>query len=378
MDIKKLLSLFIIAVALPSFAGGKADKATLKDFRPGQIWPDDRGQHINAHGGGVIYHKGTYYWFGEHKADTTSSAYVGVTCYSSKDLYNWTYRGVALSVSDEKGSDIERGCILERPKVVYNKLTKKFVMWFHLELKNQGYVAARYGVAVSDKPTGPYKFLRSGRVNPGKTAQDMTPQFIARMDTLNEDRYKEWWTPQWQTAVEQGLFFKRDMDGGQMARDQTVYVDDDGHAYHIYSSEENMTLQIAELTPDFTSHSGRFVRMAVGGQNEAPAIFKKGGIYWMITSGCTGWAPNKARMFTSKSIWGPWTQLPNPCKGPREELTFGGQSTYILKIEGKKDLFVFMADIWRPEHPSDARYIWLPVDFEDGKPVINWKDNWKY
>ena len=66
----------------------------------------------------------TYYWFGEHKADTTSSAMVGVMCYASEDLINWRNCGVALSVSDEKGNDIERGCILERPKVIYNKVTK--------------------------------------------------------------------------------------------------------------------------------------------------------------------------------------------------------------------------------------------------------------
>ena len=135
-------------------------------IKPGAVWPDNRGVHINAHGGGVLKSGDTYYWFGEHKADTTSSAMVGVTCYSSKDLENWTYRGVALSVSDQKGSDIERGCILERPKVIYNKKTGKYVMWFHLELKGQGYAAARYGVAVADKAEGPYTFLRSGRVYP--------------------------------------------------------------------------------------------------------------------------------------------------------------------------------------------------------------------
>ena len=63
-------------------------------------------------------------------------------------------------------SDIERGCIMERPKVIYNKKTGKFVMWFHLELKGQGYGPARAAVAVSDKPEGPYRFVRSGRVNP--------------------------------------------------------------------------------------------------------------------------------------------------------------------------------------------------------------------
>ena len=58
------------------------------------------------------------------------------------------------------------------------------------------------------------------------------------------------------------------------------------------------------------------------------------------------------------------------------KLTFGGQSTYILKVEGKKDAFIFMADIWRPEHPSDARYIWLPVQFKEGVPYVEWMDNW--
>ena len=376
MKIIQLLSLFITTVLMPAHAAGTGTAIPVKTIKPGAIWLDNRGVHINAHGGGVINHKGTYYWFGEHKADTTSSAYVGVTCYSSKDLVNWTNRGVALAVSDTPGSDIERGCILERPKVVYNAKTKKFVMWFHLELKGKGYAAARYGVAISDKPEGPYKYLRSGRVNPGKTTVEMTPQYIAGMDTLNAANYKTWWTPEWMNAVKQGLLFKRDMATGQMSRDQTVYVDDDGRAYHIYSSEENLTLQIAELNADYTAHTGRFTRVAPGGQNEAPAIFKKDGVYWMITSGCTGWAPNKARMFTSKSIWGPWKQLPNPCKGPNADLTFGGQSTYILKLPGKTERFIFMADIWRPQHPSDARYIWLPIDFENGAPVLNWRDSW--
>lgn len=343
-------------------------------IRPGAVWPDNRGIHINAHGGGVLRCGDTFYWFGEHKADTTSSAMVGVTCYSSKDLEHWTYRGIALKVSDTKGSDIERGCILERPKVIYNKKTGKYVMWFHLELKGQGYAAARYGVAVADRPEGPYTFLRSGRVNPGIWPVNLAnPDTAALTGAMNRKPELQWWTPEWMEYIKQGMLTWRDYDGGQMARDQTVYVDDDGKAYHIYSSEENLTLQIAELTDDYTAHTGRYVRVAPGGQNEAPAIFKHNGTYWMITSGCTGWAPNKARMFKASSIFGPWEQLPTPCVGSDADKTFGGQSTYVLQLG---DNFVFMADIWRPEHPSDARYIWLPITFADGVPVVKWTDEW--
>ena len=365
---KSLLSVVLMAVPLFSHAKG--------EIRSGELWPDNHGVHVNAHGGGILYHRGTYYWFGEHKAENTSNAMVGVTCYSSKNLTDWKNEGVALAVSDEQGSDIEKGCILERPKVIYNAKTRKFVMWFHLELKGLGYRAARAGVAVADKVTGPYYFLRSQRVNAYRYPLNVTESEKAAMAKLQPKDYAEWWTPKWRRAIEKGLFLQRDLSTGQMARDQTVYVDDDGKAYHIFSSEDNLTLQIAELSEDYTFHTGRFVRVAAGGQNEAPAIFKKDGTYWMITSGCTGWEPNKARMFSARDIMGPWKQHESPCVGPKADLTFGGQSTYVLKVEGRRDAFIFMADIWRPKHPSDARYIWLPIDFKNGLPVVEWRDEW--
>ena len=168
------------------------------------------------------------------------------------------------------------------------------------------------------------------------------------------------------------------MEGGQMSRDMTLFVDDDGKAYHIYSSEDNLTLQIAELSDDYLSHTGKYIRIFPGGHNEAPAIFKKDGIYWMITSGCTGWEPNKARLLTATSILGEWKQLPNPCVGENADKTFGGQSTYVLPLQGTEKQFIFMADSWRPESLADSRYIWLPVRFDEkGIPFIEWVDRWK-
>ena len=382
--------LFLILFLLPMVVF--AQNGTIQS---GKLWPDEDGNHINAHGGGIVKYDGTYYWFGEHKSEHTSSALVGVTCYSSKDLLHWHNCGVALSVTDEKGHDIERGCVLERPKVIYNKKTKKFCMWFHLELKGQGYNAARFGVAVSERPEGPYEFLYSQRANQGVWPIEFGEKEITAANALNLADFKEGWTPEWLEAVGKGLFVKRDFKGGQMSRDMTLYVDDDGKAYHIFSSEENLTLHIAELTDDYLHHSGRYTRVAPAGHNEAPAIFKHDGTYWMITSGCTGWEPNEARMFSAQSIWGPWTQHPNPCRGPLADKTFGGQSTFILTIEdstlkiedsetqknnGQSSMvnvqYIFMADIWRPRHPIDARYIWLPIEFEEGKPVVRWRDEW--
>lgn len=134
-------------------------------------------------------------------------------------------------------------------------------------------------------------------------------------------------------------------------------------------------MQIAELTDDYQGHTGRYIRIFPGGHNEAPAIFKHDGLYWMITSGCTGWDPNEARMFSATSIWGPWTQHPSPMVGPDAEKTFGGQSTFVLPVgEGQ---YIFMADVWKPKSLMYSAYIWLPIRFnEAGMPVIEWKDRW--
>jgi len=342
--------------------------------RPGRLWLDDRGEHINAHGGGVLYHEGNYYWFGEHKSENSNAAQVGINCYSSNDLVNWKYEGVALPVSDDPKSEITKGCVMERPKVIYNEKTGKFVMWFHLELKEQGYKAARSVLAVSDNVTGPYTFMRSERINKGFYPFDM-PEDIRKLQ-FDPEKYSTWWTPSWYKAVENGLFLKRDLEEGQMARDMTLFVDDDGKSYHIYASEENLTLHIAELTEDYTGHTGKYIRVAPGGHNEAPTIFKRKGIYWMITSGCTGWEPNAARMFSAPSIWGPWKQHSNPCRGEKSEITFGGQGTFVQQVYGKKDAYVFMGDMWRPKFPIDGRYMWLPVKFEKDIPYLEWMDEW--
>ncbi len=373
MKLKRILGLAFFLCAMVAAVEAQA----LDEIRPGQEWPDRKGEHINAHGGGLLFHEGKYYWYGENRPARGFTTEVGVEVYSSSDLMNWEDEGVALAVSEEAGHDIERGCIMERPKVVRNPKTGKFVMLFHLELKGQGYAAARVGFAESDSPVGPFRFIRSLRPNAGKWPVDFSRRDIRKAKKLKEADYKEWWTPEWREAIREGLLLARDVPGGQMSRDMTVYVDDDGKAYHIYSAEENLTLNIAELADDYLDYTGRYVRVAPGGQNEAPAIFKRDGVYWMITSGCTGWAPNEARMFKATSLWGPWEQLPSPFVGKDAKKSFHTQGTYIFKVEGTEDGFVFMADRWNPRSLKNSRHIWLPIDFEaDSTPVIRWVDGW--
>lgn len=348
----------------------------------GQPWLDTNGKHINAHGGNIIKHGDTYYWYGENRPYTGFTTERGVSVYSSKDMKTWKDEGIALAVSRDYGDDIERGCIMERPKVVYCAKTKTFVMLFHLELKGRGYEAARVAFAKSDSPTGPFRFVRSTRVNAGKWPFDMSKKDIKAAKATDASKWKEWWTDEWREEVKKGMYLWRDMEGGQMSRDMTVYVDEQGKAYHITSSQDNLTLLISELTDDYLDFTGKYTTVAPGGQNEAPCIFKRDGIYWMICSGCTGWAPNEARMFRAKSIWGPWEQMPaSPFVGEAAgyhnmpaNKTFGSQGTCI--IDGVFGQPVFMADIWNPDHLSNSLHLWLPISFDDeGVPVIRWCDN---
>ncbi len=309
-------------------------------FVPGEIWKDTKGNVINAHGGGILYHKGTYYWYGEIKkgdtwlvADQSWECYRvpagGISCYSSKDLLNWKYEGIALSATTgNPDSDLDTSKVIERPKVIYNQKTKKFVLWVHLDSKD--YAAAKSGVAVADQPKGPYTFVKSERPNDA------------------------------------------------MARDMTIFQDDDGKAYHFFSSENNATMHVCLLSDDYLSHTTTVKRILVDQSREAPAVIRYHRKYYLITSGCTGWSPNPALYATADSVLAEWHQNENPCTGDNADITYGAQSTYILPVAGKKDAFIFLADKWNKTNLPDSRYVWLPMTMKDNKPQIQWKDQWDF
>jgi beta-xylosidase len=314
------------------------DESSDKKINPVEVWNDTDGNPINAHGGGFLFHNGKYYWFGEIKKGKTwlvpgqtwecyRTIAGGVSCYSSENLTDWKFEGVALAPNtSDSASDIHTSKVIERPKVVYNEKTKKFVMWLHVD--SEDYAYSRAGVATADKPEGPYTFIESMHPN------------------------------------------------GQMSRDMTLFKDDDGKAYHIFSSENNATMHISLLTDDYLKPTGIVNRIFIDKSREAPAMFKHKGKYYLVTSGCTGWSPNPALLGTADTIMGNWTEMYNPCKGPNADSTFFAQSTYVLPIEGKADQFIFMADRWNKTNLEDSRYVWLPLKFENDSITIRWNTSW--
>jgi hypothetical protein len=336
-------------------------------FAPGEILRDTDGNVLNAHGGGILHHEGVYFWYGENKAGKTYLPdcnkswggtrvdFTGVSCYSSTNLHDWKREGIVLQpVTGDDSHDLVAGKVVERPKVIFNRSTRQFVMWMHID--SASYAAARSGVAVSDNPTGPFRYLGSFRPNAGvwpenTAAQDKTP------------------SPKNHLA--------RDFEKGQMARDMTLFVDDDGQAYQYYSSEENPTMHVSLLTPDYLKPAGKYRRIFIGRSMEAPAVFKRNGRYYFIASGCTAWAPNAARSAVADSPWGPWRELGNPCVGDDADTTFHSQSTFVLPVAGAEPGFIFMADRWSQWDLADSRYVWLPLEFTpDGRPVVRFHERW--
>ncbi|HTI59079.1 glycoside hydrolase family 43 protein [Mucilaginibacter sp.] len=297
----------------------------------GQI-KDDKGQPVNAHGAGVLFHNGTYYLFGEIKKGKTwlvpgqqwedyRVPAGGVSCYSSKDLKNWKYEGVALApVKGDPSNDLDTGRVIERPKVIYNEKTKKFVMWMHIDKKDYSY--SQSGVAVSDKPAGPYRYLYSIKPNV------------------------------------------------QMSRDMTLFKDDEGKAYLIYSSEQNFTMQVCLLSDDYKRPTKTFTRILIGKKREAPALFKNGDKYYLITSACSGWSPNAAMYAVADNPLGPYKEYGNPCKGPGAVTTYEAQSTYVLPLKDKPGSYIFMADRWNKLDLEKSDYLWLPLTVNNGKVEI--------
>jgi hypothetical protein len=279
-------------------------------IRSGDPWLDNRGQRIQAHGGGITVWKGTYYWFGEDRTPGNDPDKRYVACYASRDLVHWKFRGQVLALADPE--DLGPQWVLERPKVYANPRTGKFVMYAHLD--DARYKLARVMIAVSDRIDGPYRFQKSFR-------------------PLDEE-----------------------------SRDIGQFVDDDGSAYLIFESRPTKGFFLARLSDDFMSvEKVCFIPAPL----EGGALVHLGSLYYVVGSHMTGWRPNPNVYATAPSLTGPWTEF-KPL-APPEANNYDSQSTMLLKITGaKKTTVIFMGDLWRPHELWDSRYFWMPLEISDG------------
>lgn len=287
-------------------------------IEPGVLWLDDRGRHIQAHGGAVIRHGDAWYWFGEDRSVENAPAQRCVSCYTSRDLVSWTFCKQVLRLTDPEAFGDE--WILERPKVFPCAETGKFVMYFHLDGRLPGnpsrYSIARVGIAVADAIDGDYRYVRSFRPL------------------------------------------------GQESRDLGQFIDDDGQAYLIFESRPTKGFFIARLTGDRLDVAEQVAFLPA--PIEGGAIVRHDGLYYCIGSALTGWWPNANKCATAEHLEGPWSEFKD--FAPPESHTYGSQSTNLLKIVGSKQTtVVYLGDMWRPYDLSDSRYLWYPLEIGGGQ-----------
>ncbi len=301
----------------------------MSNFRNGEPWLDTDGNVIHAHGGHMLHHDGWWYWYGENRVGNNY-----VSCYRTKDFKSFEFRGniittetptegyrvqTDLSLAGKNADGTIHKVNLERPKILWCERTKKFVLWCHYE-NGVDYHDARCAVASSDYPD--HGFVYHGSFNPF----------------------------------------------GDMARDCTLFMDGED-AYFTAASRDNRDLHVWKLTKDFMSVSKLVNNLFQNESREAPAFFKKDGRYYLLTSYCTGWAPNQGKWSSSDSIDGEWEI--NEKFG--DETTFRSQPAFVLEKDGK---FIYFADRWGGNgHYNDSTYVVLEIKFrEDGSPYIEYSD----
>ena len=301
----------------------------------GTLWVDTSGSPIQAHGGWIlpVLENGqtVFYWYGEDKSGLTVNRRmeaIGIRCYRSRDLITWDDCGLVFKADVASPFDALRPSgVMERPRVLVNAKTGKYVLWFHAD--DARYRLAGVGVAISDGPTGPFNL-------------------VDVFKPCNQD-----------------------------SRDFTLFEWHGGKGYLICSSEGNKTLHVVPLTEDYQGVSGGYARVFPEQEREAPCAFAAQGQFYLLTSGCTGWRPNPALFGCAPDLIGPWKLVDNPCVGERARSTYDGQTTCVFEAG---DRLFALIDHWHPDDLGSSAYSILPISFLPIKhdPIeIAWRDRFE-
>ena len=278
-------------------------------------WYDQNREPVSAHGANIIRDGGKYYLFGEYKTDS-ANVFMGFSCYSSENLSDWSFEGIAFNQQTDGRMGPKR--VGERPKVLRCPKTGEYVMLMHTD--NMQYKDPCTCYATSRNITGPYEFQ-------GPLLYKGQP-------------VKKW--------------------------DIGSFMDDDGHGYLLVHHG-----MIYRLAPDFHSLDSCLMN-GVKGSGESPAMMKKDGIYYWISSHTTSWERNDNMYWTATSLGGPWTYGGEFC--PKGSLTWNSQCSFLLPLDNGR--WMYMGDRWSfPRQRQAATYVWLPIEAHNG--VLSIDEYWE-
>ncbi|MDF2788520.1 MAG: glycosyl hydrolase family 43 [Neobacillus sp.] len=270
----------------------------------GVPWFDQNGETVNAHGACLLKEGEKYYLFGEYKTDDVNK-YIGFSCYSTENLSDWYFEGLALQSQNEGLLGPNR--IGERPKVIKNHKTGKFVMLMHTD--DLKYMDPCIGLATCDSIDGTFEF--QGPL------------------LFNGEPIRRW--------------------------DMGTFVDEDGTAYLLIHEGD-----IYRLSDDYLTAVEKVAEnIAPGG--ESPAMFRQDENYFIMFSNKTSWERNDNYYLVAKDLHGPWVNQGLFC--PEGSLTYNSQCSFVFSLEAKgKNVPIYMGDRWSfPQQASSATQVWLPI-----------------
>ncbi len=268
----------------------------------GNMWHARNGD-VQAHAPGFVRVGDVWYMVGE---DRTRSP--DVNLYSSVDLINWNFEKKIIE-NGVTSTVLGNGRMIERPKLLYNPKTEKFVVWCHWEQGDYG--ASEAACFYSDEVNGVYVQAFAGRPL------------------------------------------------GIKSRDCNVFVDNDGTAYFISTTEDNNHLGLFQLSDDYLSVVNHTQLFPWQGR-EAPAIVRIGNLYYMFSSACSGWEPNQCKIAVSTNLRNGWSEL----KNVGNDMAFDTQAAAILTVKGTKDTsYFYVGDRWQDPGLPESKTIIFPVKF---------------
>ncbi|MFI0353159.1 RICIN domain-containing protein [Actinomadura sp. 9N407] len=273
------------------------------------------GKVVHAHAGGMIKVGGHYYWFGQNAHSTNRFRFISV--YRSADLRTWRFRNHVLT---QASADELNVAGLWRPKVIYNARTRRYVLWMRKEKKEGDFRQGRVAVATSATVDGDYTYRGSFRPL------------------------------------------------GVKSFDMSVFRDDDGRAYLISTTNDQKDLTIFRLTSDYRRPAARVATLRGVGR-EAASMFKRDGVYFIVSSGVTGWQPNQAKYTSARRITGPWSRHSNI----GDSIAYGSQAASVLPVQGSTTTsYLYMGDrnanAWGGRI-NGSEYVWLPLRFPSRRSV---------
>lgn len=292
----------------------------------GADWRDVDGNRIEAHEGGILQEGGTFYLYGTDRSQN-NSWFNKINLYASTDMVHWKFRKSILSYTSN--SALNNGAVVERPKLVRNPTTGKYVLWFHYD--NSSYSLAEVGHAECDTIDGNYTYL--GAIHPQ----------------------------------------------GADSRDMGLFQDTDGKAYLIcsitYNGSVNGAAALYQLDDTYSSVTNT-VFIGTGNLNgEGHSIVKVNGIYFWFKSSYSGWTPNDNYYATATSLGGTWTNRGNFV--PSGSGTFFSQNYFTMTVTGTSGTsYFFMGDRWQSQAHSQDRSIFLPLTFSGTTASMRWYDAW--